>query len=97
MINIKKIIFLVLISFICLEKANTEIKDSLYMTVGNKAVTQSDIINEMKIILILNKQSYSDTNKEQLHKSAVNSIITRLIKQIEVEKHDFLDFNEMQL
>ena len=93
MINIKKIIFLVLISFICLEKANTEIKDALYMTVGNKAVTQSDIINEMKIILILNKQSYSDSKKEQLHKSAVNSIITRLIKKIEIERHDFLDFN----
>tara|TARA_Y100000590_G_scaffold275512_1_gene309349 strand:+ start:1803 stop:2741 length:939 start_codon:yes stop_codon:yes gene_type:complete len=92
--NIKKIIFLVLVSFICFEKANTEIKDSLYMTVGNKPVTQSDIINEMKIILILNKQSYSDAKKDELHKSAVNSVITRLIKQIEIERHEFLDFSE---
>ena len=51
MTNIKKIIFLVLVSFICFEKANTEISDSLFMTIGDKAIAQSDIVNEIKILL----------------------------------------------
>ena len=32
------------------------IKDSLFATVGNKAVTRSDILEEIKILLILSKQ-----------------------------------------
>jgi len=33
-------------------KVEEVIKDSLFATVGNKAITQSDILNEIKIILI---------------------------------------------
>ena len=51
--KIKKIVLIILISIICLEKANTEISDSLFMTIGDKAITQSDIVNEIKILLIL--------------------------------------------
>ena len=41
------------------------IKDSLFATVGNKAITQSDIIDEIKIILILNGQSFTEDIKEK--------------------------------
>ena len=41
------------------------IKDSLFVTVGNKAITHSDIVDEIKIILILNKQSYAEDKKKQ--------------------------------
>ena len=51
MIKIKKIIFLVLLSLICIEKGSTEINDSLFMTIGNKPITKSDIVNEIKIIV----------------------------------------------
>ena len=73
--KIKKIVLLekpketqVLISLICLEKANTEISDSLFMTIGNKAIAQSDIVNEIKILLILNNESYSDEKRDELHR-----------------------------
>ena len=56
MIKIKKIIFLILISSIFIEKGNTEINDALYMTIANRPITQSDIVNEIKILLILNKK-----------------------------------------
>ena len=56
--KIKKIIFFVLLSFICVEKGNTEINDALFMTVGNKPITKSDVVNEIKIILILSNESY---------------------------------------
>ena len=70
------------------------IKDSLFATVGNKAITQSDIINEIKIILILTGQSFTEDIKEQLQSGAIQSIIRRNIKKIEIEKHNSLTFNQ---
>ena len=89
--KIKKIILVILISLICLEKANTEISDSLFMTIGDKAIAQSDIVNEIKILLILNNESYSDEKREELHRVSVQSIIKRKIKEIEIEKLIFLN------
>ena len=80
MIKIKKIIFLALLSLICLEKGNTEISDSLFMTVGNKPITRSDIVNEIKIILILNNESYSEDRRDQLQEMAVSTLIKRSTK-----------------
>ena len=95
--KIKKIIFFVLISLICIEKGNTEINDALFITVGNKPITKSDVVNEIKIILILNNESYSAEKRDELHQIAVNSIIKRSIKQIEIEKNTFLKFNNEDL
>ena len=66
--KIIKIIFAILISLIFIQKANTEISDSLFMTIGDKAVAQSDIVNEIKKILILNKESYSEEKRDELQK-----------------------------
>jgi len=76
-----------------MQKGYAEISDSLFMTIGNKAITKSDVVNEIKIILILNNQSYSEEKRDDLHNAAVNSIVQRTVKQIEVEKRDFLEFN----
>ena len=75
-------------------KVEAAIKDSLFATVGNKAITQSDIINEIKIILILTGQSFTEDIKEQLQSGAIQSIIKRNIKKIEIEKYDSLTFNQ---
>ena len=69
------------------------IKDALFATVGNKAITQSDIINEIKIILILSGQSFTEDIKEQLQSGAIQSIIRRNIKKIEIEKYNSLTFD----
>ena len=97
MMKIKKIIFFVVLSIICIEKGNTEISDSLFMTVGNKPITKSDIVSEIKTILILNNESYSEDKMDQLHKIAVKSIIKRSIRQIEIEKNNFLEINQEDL
>ena len=97
MIKIKKIIFLVLITLICAEKGNAKISDSLFMTVGNKPITQSDIVNEIKIILILSNESYSNEKSRQLQELAVKSIIKRSIKQIELDRNNYFNFNERDL
>ena len=97
MIKNIKIIFLVFLTFLFFEKANVEITDSLFMTVGDRAITNSDLLNEMKIILILNNQSYSEDKREQLQKSAVNSLVKRNIKQIALDNHNFFQFNQKDL
>ena len=97
MINTKKIFFLTLITLLFTTKVYAEIKDSIFFTVGDKAVTKSDIVNEMKIILILNNESYSDDRREQLQNMAVKSSIKRTIKIIEIENYDFLEYSKSDL
>ena len=93
----KKIFLIILLSFFLIEKANSGISDSLFMTVGNKAITKSDVVNEIKILLILNNESYSDEKREQLQDMAIKSIIKRSIKKSEVERVNFLKFNQDDL
>jgi len=97
MMNIKKIIFFLIITFVLSTNLYAAIKDSLFATIGNKAITRSDIINEIKIILILNGQSYVDKDKESIESSAINSIIKRTIKKIEIEKYKALNFSKKDL
>ena len=78
-------------------KIKTTIEDGIFATVGNKAVTKSDIVNEIKVILILNKKSYSENDGKRLHEMAIKSIIKRNIKRIEIEKNDFLQFSQEDL
>ena len=97
MINIKKIIILTLLSFISLNASNSAIKDSLFATVGNKAITQNDIVNEVKTILILSGQDFSEDKRDELQAAAIKSIIRRNIKLIEIEKYDALRFNSADI
>ena len=94
MTKIKKIILLILIPLLFAEKTNAEISDSIFMSIGDKPITKSDIVNEIKIILILNNESYTDEKKEQLHEVAVKSVVKRNIKLIEIERYNFLRYNE---
>ena len=75
----------------------TSIKDGLFVIIGNKAITKSDIVDEIKIILILNNMSYSDEKREDLQQMAIKSTIKKNIKQIEIGKYDFLEFNQNDL
>ena len=93
MIKLKKIIFVLIASILFAGTGNAVIKDSIFATVGNKVITKSDIINEIKIILILNGTSYSEEIKDQLDQAAIKSIIKRTIKKIEIEKYNTLRFN----
>lgn len=97
MIKLKKIIFVLIVSFLFVSTGNAVIKDSIFATVGDKVITKSDIINEIKLILILNGTSYSEEIKDQLNQAAIQSIIKRTIKKIEIEKYDSLRFNPKDL
>ena len=94
MIKAKKIFFLILISLICTVKVNAKIEDALLITVGDKAITKSDIVDEIKVMLILNNESYSEDKRETLQKMAIQSTVKRNIKQIEIDKKSFLEFSQ---
>jgi|TARA_B110000438_G_C15820360_1_gene654086 parvulin-like peptidyl-prolyl isomerase len=96
-IKIKKIILGTIILLICSQYSYGVIKDSLYATVGNKAITSSDIMNEIKTILILNNKPFSADEKQQLEAAAIQSAIQRNIKQIEIDKHPNLSFSNLDL
>ena len=97
MIKIKKIFFFALFLLISIEKANTEISDSIFMTIGNKPITQSDLVDEIKIILILNNEGYSDEKRDKLHELAVKSTVKRTIKKIELERNNYFSFSKEDL
>ena len=94
MIKLKNIFFALLFIQHFLTSNSLAITDSLIGTIGSKALTSSDLINEMKMLLIVNGKTFSQTNKKELQSIALRSIINRLIKQIEIEKHNFNDFNK---
>jgi len=79
------------------KEVKTTLNDGLYATIGNKAVTRTDILNEIKSILILNNITYSDDTRQELQQTAVKSVIKRNIKEIEINKHDFLEFSQSDL
>ena len=78
-------------------KVKTSIEDGLYATVGNKAITRSDIVNEIKVILILNNQRFSEDERKELQQIAIKSIIKRSIKKIELERNNYLEFSKQDL
>jgi len=78
-------------------KVKTTIKDGLFATVGNKAITKSDIINEIKMLLILSNKSFAEDKRQELQKIAIKSIIKKNIKKIEIERSNYLEFNKQDL
>ena len=80
-----------------IKKTKNIIQDGLYATVGNKAITKSDIVSEIKKILILNNKSFSEDERENLQNRAIKTLIKTNIKKIEVERNNFLEFSNKDL
>ena len=93
----KKIILSIFMFFIYYAEIASAMKATLFATVGDKAITQLDIINEVKTILILSGQSFTEDRREELQSAAIKSIIKRNIKMIEIEKYDSLKFSNDDL
>jgi len=90
---LKKFIFFTLIISSLLTKSNAVIKDAIFATVGDRAITQFDIIEEIKIILILTNQNVEEGNREQLQTTAIKSVVKRVVKQIELAKYGYDNYN----
>ena len=71
MIKLQKKIFILIFAFFLTAESKAAIIDKIFATVGDKVITRSDVINEIKTILILNNQIYTEDIKEKLDNAAV--------------------------
>ena len=97
MIKIKKILIVAAIILINLTNVSAEIKDGILITVGNKAITKSDVVQEMKLILILNNMTYTVEKKDELERMAIKSTIKRTVKEIEINKYQAFEYSKDEL
>ena len=75
-------------------KVWAEVNDSIFATIGEKIITRSDVLNEIKIILITTGKSFSDDKLEDLQGAAVQNLIKRNIKNIEINKYEQLNYDK---
>lgn len=95
--NLKKILIILIFLSITTVKVKTEINDSIFATVGNKVITRSDIVNEIKITLISTGQTFSEEKLKILQTGAVKALIERNIKKMEISKYENLAINQKDL
>jgi len=97
-LNKKKIlIILVLLFIINFTKVNSNISNSIIISVGNQPITYLDLIKEMKLISFLNGIKVDETNRETIKSVAVQGLITRKIKEMEIKKLKIKNFNKKDL
>ena len=98
LLNNKKIIFFfILLFFLSLSKTNSNINNSVIISVGNQPITYLDLIKEMRLISFLNNIKLDSSNRETFKSVAVQGLITRKIKEIEINKYKINEFNTKDL
>ena len=96
---IKKIfVYLVAIFFLFLrpEQSFAEI-NKVIISVGTYPITRLDLFKEIKLIAIISNQEITEDNKERIKNLAVQSLITKAIKTLEIEKYKVEKFNKTDL
>ena len=87
-------LFVLLFSF---TKVNSNISNSVIVSVGNLPITYLDLIKEMKLISLLNNITVDNSNRETIKSVAVQGLITRKIKEMEIEKFKVNNYNKKDL
>ena len=81
----KKIIFFLIIFFVQIYQSNSSEVKIVYK-VNNEILTNIDIANEGKYLLIVNT-NLKNLNKNELYELSKNSLIRQILKKEEVEKY----------
>ena len=89
-------ILIILITFYFI-KVNSNINNSVIISVGNQPITYLDLIKEMRLISFLNNIKVDESNRETVKSVAVQGLITRKIKEIEINKFKIKQFNKADL
>ena len=82
--KIKNILFVFLFIIFPLNSDSLAITDSIIGTVGNKPVTSSDLLNEMKMLLIVNGQKFTEDKRVELRSMAIKSINERFLASFKI-------------
>ena len=94
--NLIKFIFLFIFVFFS-TNLQSSINNSIIISVGNSPITSLDLLKEMKLISFVTKNKINDSNKEQIKQMAVQSLIKRKIKEIEITKYEINNYNAKDL
>ena len=73
------------------------INNSIIISVGNLPITYLDLLKEMRMIAILTNNKINDENKEQIKTIAVQSLIKRKVKEVEIKKYNIDNFSKNDL
>ena len=94
-----KIINFIFIFFFLFQtsKVYSNINNSIIISVGNLPITYLDLVKEMKLVSILSNNKIDDSNKEQIKNIAIQSLIKRKIKEIEVTKYNVKNYSKNDL
>ena len=95
--NRKALYFFLFIFFFSFTKVNSNISNSVVVSVGNLPITYLDLIKEMELISLLNNITVDNSNKETIKSVAVQGLITRKIKEMEIEKFKIKNYNKKDL
>ena len=74
-----------------------KINASIIVKVGNEIVTNSDLENEIKTILILSNKNINQKNIDGVKDIAIKSLIRNLIKRNEIKKRKIEKYSEIEL
>ena len=88
---------LLIISFFNSDHVLSKINNKIIANVGNQIITDLDIEDEIKTMLILNQKKFSQENINQVKNMAVNALIKRSIKKNEILKYKVEDYDEKGL
>ena len=98
LLNKKRSLFILILLFtFYFIKVNSNISNSVIISVGNQPITYLDLIKEMRLISILNNIKVDESNRETVKSVAVQGLITRKIKEIEIDKFKIKKFNKADL
>ena len=95
----KILVFLITIFFLFISPIQSiaEINNSVIITVGKYPITRLDLFKEIKLITILSGGQITNENKKQIQDLAINSLIKKAIKTIEIEKRQVEKYSKKDL
>ena len=90
----KKIFVITFLFFFNFCSVLSEINNSIILKVNNDIITKVDLNNEIKAILILRNQEFTEENIINNQKLAYQSLIRKVIKQNELNKYEVKDYDQ---
>jgi hypothetical protein len=95
--NLIILFFIVLLNNFIFSSSYSQIYNSIVVKVGDFAVTNIDIQNEILTNLILNKIEISQENINNYKNSAIKNLISKSIKKSEIDKYQVKKYNRKDL
>ena len=95
--NLIILFFIVLLNNFIFSSSYSQIYNSIVVKVGDFAVTNIDIQNEILTSLILNKIEVSQENINEYKNSAIKNLISKSIKKGEIDKYQVKEYSRKDL